>query len=217
MDSQKNDLPKIKVCGMRDPQNIQEVGTLNPDFMGFIFYDKSRRNVKDVLDPETVKGLNPSIKKVGVFVNADFDELSKLVKMYSFDAVQLHGDESVQYCIQCRALDVEIIKVFGVSESFDFAQLIPYEGKVDYFLFDTKSDQRGGTGQTFDWSVLKNYYSKTPLILSGGIGPENIEEVLMLDSIDIYAIDVNSKFEKEPALKDVGLLRKQLMNKIVIR
>ncbi|MDO3693738.1 phosphoribosylanthranilate isomerase [Wenyingzhuangia sp. chi5] len=197
---------KIKVCGMKYGENIKAVAGLQPDYMGFIFYPKSPRNFEGVI-PE----IDENIKKTGVFVNAPIGDVVQKVNQYGFKAVQLHGSESVAYCQELNShdLDIELFKVFSIKDEFDFSVLSPYESFVDYFLFDTKGKDKGGNGYTFDWSVLKNYPSQKPFILSGGIGVEEIEKVkeILKTDLPIYALDINSKFEVEGVEKDVNLLQ----------
>lgn len=201
---------KIKICGMGSPENILEVAALQPDYLGFIFFEKSARNFTGQI-PE----LPTSIIKTGVFVNAEIDFIGQKIREYNFGAVQLHGKESPEYCAEIKKMGVEIFKVFSVKNDFDFEVLQPYEDFIDYFLFDTKGEHPGGNGYVFDWSVLKNYTSKIPFILSGGIGIEQVEAIkeIIKSNYPIYALDLNSKFEIEPALKDAVLL-KEFLNKI---
>lgn len=189
---------------MGAPENILDVAALQPDYLGFIFYEKSARNFTGGI-PE----ISGTIKKTGVFVNASFEYIQEKIKTYNFKAVQLHGSESVALCEQLKKLSVEVIKVFSVKDNFDFSVLTPYEPVVDYFLFDTKGAHPGGNGTTFDWRVLHNYSSKTPFILSGGIGPNELASVQEICKTDlpIYALDLNSKFETAPAQKEVGQLK----------
>ncbi|WP_301401557.1 phosphoribosylanthranilate isomerase [Polaribacter huanghezhanensis] len=203
---------KLKVCGMKYVENIQQVAALQPDYLGFIFYDKSKRNF-DGMIPELPK----SIKKTGVFVNAKIDEVVSKIKQYNLQAVQLHGDESVNYinelkCLFERSRELEIIKVFGIKDKFDFDVLKPYLEVVDYFLFDTKGKERGGNGITFDWKVLEKYPFTKPFFLSGGIG---LGEVKVLQSFlrkqeskYCYALDINSQFEIKAGLKSVDNIEK---------
>ena len=197
---------KIKVCGMKYGENIKAVAGLQPDYMGFIFYPKSPRNFEGEI-PE----IDENIKKTGVFVNAPIEDVVQKVNQHGFKAVQLHGSESVAYCQELNShdLDIELFKVFSIKDEFDFSVLSPYESFVDYFLFDTKGKDKGGNGYTFDWSVLKNYPSQKPFILSGGIGVEEIEKVkeILKTDLPIYALDINSKFEVEGVEKDVNLLQ----------
>ncbi len=193
---------KLKICGMKYPNNILEVGSLLPDYMGFIFWDKSARYFDG-----TLPTLPKTIKKTGVFVNASQDEILEKVTKYDLQAVQLHGHESVIFCQELKnnlAKNSEIIKVFSLDEAFDFNQLEPFETVCDYFLFDTKGKLPGGNGTTFDWKVLEQYPSQKPFFLSGGIGLDEIDLVkqILKTDLPIYAIDVNSKFEIEAGLKD---------------
>jgi len=207
---------KLKVCGMKYEENIRKIAALQPDYLGFIFYGKSKRNFDGVI-PELPKSIN----KTGVFVNATIDFVVDKVQQYDLQAVQLHGDESVEYIKELRQAklvsdshnliskqvrnDFEIIKVFGIKESFNFDILKPYESVVDYFLFDTKGKERGGNGITFDWTVLEKYPYTKPFFLSGGIGLEQLKELQKIRKTDlpIYALDVNSKFEVKAGLKSV--------------
>ena len=202
---------KIKICGMK--YNIQEVAALQPDYLGFIFYNKSKRDFGEQRIPELPKG----IKKVGVFVDADIAFAKAQIEKHHLDIIQLHGNESPEYIKELKSSfpngegwDGETWKVFSIKDSFDFDRLKPYEGAVDAFLFDTKGAEKGGNGYTFDWSVLKNYTSKTPFVLSGGIGLDEVEivkEILATD-LPILALDVNSRFEDEPGLKNIEELGK---------
>jgi phosphoribosylanthranilate isomerase len=198
---------KLKICGMKYPENILEVGALLPDYMGFIFWEKSAR----YFDGE-MPNLPKSIQKVGVFVNASLNEILDKVKKYDLQAIQLHGQESVEFCKDLKKNApklIDVIKVFSILDIFDFGGLKPFENVCDYFLFDTKGKLPGGNGTTFDWKVLENYPSTKPFFLSGGIGIEEIEGVkeILKTNLPIYAIDVNSKFEIEPGLKDIERLK----------
>jgi phosphoribosylanthranilate isomerase len=193
---------KLKICGMKYPDNILDVGTLLPDYMGFIFWEQSARYFD-----ETLPTLPQSIKKTGVFVNANVEEIIEKVTKYDLQAIQLHGHESVAFCHELKntlANTTEIIKVFSVDDTFDFNQLEPFETVCDYFLFDTKGKLPGGNGTTFDWKVLEQYPSQKPFFLSGGIGLDEIDLVkqILKTDLPIIAIDVNSKFEIEAGLKN---------------
>lgn len=203
---------KIKVCGMRDTANLAELLELKPDFIGFIFYDKSPRFVGEILDEEFVKNIPKPIKKVGVFVNANPDFILRNVKKYDLQFVQLHGNETPDFCRTLKMRGANIIKAFSVDENFNFATLNNYKPHCDFFLFDAKGTQPGGNGITFNWEVLKRYDNDKPFFLSGGLSLENIEEVSKLEN-PIFGLDVNSKFETEPALKDIEKL-KQLMEMV---
>ncbi len=199
---------------MKSQDNIEAVATLQPDYLGFIFYEKSARFFDDII-PELPK----NIKKVGVFVNASLDYILEKVTKHDLQAVQLHGKESPEFCDALRHPElvsgshpIEVIKVFSIKDAFDFSILEPYEKVCDYYLFDTKGKLPGGNGYTFNWEVLKQYPSTKPYFLSGGIGLNEIDDVLSFKlqqkSRYCYAIDVNSKFEIEPGLKDVEQLKK---------
>jgi phosphoribosylanthranilate isomerase len=194
---------KLKVCGMKFVENIEQVSGLYPDYMGFIFYEKSKRNFEGVI-PKLPK----SIKKTGVFVNEYPEILVSLVEEYQLEAIQLHGDETIAYIKQIKTYlpSVEIIKVFGIKDEFNFELLKPFLQVVDYFLFDTKGKERGGNGYQFDWSILEVYPYEKPFFLSGGIGLKEVVDLQkVLDSdLPIYAIDINSKFEIEPGLKNIN-------------
>lgn len=206
---------KLKVCGMK--LNTLEVATLDPDYLGFIFWEPSKRYFEG-----TIPRLPASIKKVGVFVDAPLEAILKKVDTYDLQAVQLHGNESPEFCNDLKTINndrskaleessIEIIKVFSIKDDFDFSILTPYENVCDYFLFDTKGKLPGGNGFTFSWEVLKNYPSTKPYFLSGGISLDEIEKIREFqqrpESKYCHAIDVNSKFESEPGLKDIKKLK----------
>lgn len=200
---------KVKVCGMRDAQNLEEVLDLSIDFVGFIFYEKSSRNVTDFPE-EVVFNNNPLsrvINKVGVFVDADLQFVKDKVKIHQLDYVQLHGRESVFYCEALKKEGIKIIKAFSVDERFRFTNTDFYSFSCDYFLFDTKGKNPGGNGTMFNWDLLKNYDGETPFFLSGGIDVNSFEKIRALKLDKLFAVDINSKFEIEPALKDVDMLR----------
>ena len=197
---------------MKYPDNILEVGALLPDYMGFIFWEKSARYFDGVI-PDLPK----SIKKTGVFVNATQEEILKKVVKHDLQAIQLHGEESVEFCLKKKKKTdsiIEIIKVFSVSDTFDFELLKPFESVCNYFLFDTKGKLPGGNGTTFDWKVLEKYPSSKPFFLSGGIGLEEIDltKEILTTNLPIHALDLNSKFESEPGLKDKTILKKFQLN-----
>jgi phosphoribosylanthranilate isomerase len=199
---------KFKICGMKYSENIQAIASLKPDYFGFIFWDKSSRkfNLKEL------PRLDSSIKKVGVFVDASLEEIQNKVKLFQLDVIQLHGKESVEFCSDLKNEKIEIIKTFSIDNEFDFSQLKAYKNDVDYFLFDTKGKLPGGNGTTFDWQVLENYNLQKPFFLSGGIGLTEIEKLQEFLDSDLskycYAIDVNSRFETEPGLKNKNELEK---------
>lgn len=191
---------------MRDPDNIQDLVALGPDFIGFIFFEKSKRYVSH---PETlnVASIPSHVKKVGVFVNASFELISELVEKYHLDFVQLHGTESPELCQRLKDTGVGVIKVFSVGDTFDFDQLNPYKPYSDYFLFDTKGKEYGGNGVTFDWNTLSAYDNEIPFFISGGLSLDNIDQISGLKGMNLAAVDLNSCFETEPGLKNIDMLR----------
>ncbi len=198
---------KIKVCGMRESQNILALAELQPDFIGFIFYEKSARFTGDILDKKTLRSLPKNIKKTGVFVNEKFEILLKTCKEFNLDFVQLHGNETIEFCENLKNEGLKVIKVFSVDRSFDFAVTAPFETFIDYFLFDTKAEGGyGGHGKPFDWQILDNYTGEKPFLLAGGISPENFEDLKEIKNKNFVGIDVNSKFEISPANKKIEAL-----------
>src|SRR6218665_3128179 len=193
---------KLKVCGMRDAENIKELVELKPDFIGFIFYDKSPRFVGNTLDVDLIQSIPREIRKVGVFVNATVDYILQNVRKYNLQYVQLHGNETPDFCKSLRLKGVNIIKAFRLDESFIFSQLNNYKPHVDFFLFDAKGEGYGGNGISFDWNILKKYDNQKPYFLAGGISLDNLDELAGITPKP-YAFDVNSKFEISPGVKDI--------------
>lgn len=191
---------KLKICGMKFPENILEISQLQPEFLGFIFYDKSPRNFEGEI-PELPK----EIKKVGVFVNASSEEILQKIKKHKLDFIQLHGNESAQFCNEIQKT-IPVIKAFSMDENFDFESLKNYENSCEYFLFDTKGKNHGGNGIAFDWNILDNYKLEKKYFLSGGISLENSLQLQNFlskkSSKNCFAIDINSKFEITPGLKN---------------
>lgn len=193
----------IKVCGMREAENIREVEALDIDLIGFIFWPKSSRYVS-----ERPAYLPTNCKRVGVFVDEDIEVVKKIAHDYALDYIQLHGHESTAYCAQLKGL--KLIKAFNIATAKDFEQTKSYEKLVDYFLFDAKGKSVGGNGTKFEWSVLDNYHGPTPFILSGGIGPDDATSIRRFHHPRLAGIDLNSRFELAPSLKDVTALQKFL-------
>lgn len=193
---------------MKETENITEISALQPDYLGFIFWEKSKRNMTLDAIPE----LPETIKKVGVFVDASIQEIAAKINQYQLDVIQLQGNESVIFCRNVKKLGVEVIKVFSMASTFNFSLVKEYVLAVDYFLFDTKGKLPGGNGVTFDWKILENYHCDTPYFLSGGIGTTEIDglkEFLKSPAAKkCYAIDVNSRFEKKPGIKNKIKLQK---------
>ncbi|OAV69740.1 N-(5'-phosphoribosyl)anthranilate isomerase [Bacteroidales bacterium Barb6XT] len=198
----------VKVCGMKDPDNIRAVAELGIDWMGFIFYEKSPRYI-DLSRPAPPAG---GLKRVGVFVNAAFEQMTEAVSVNQLDFIQLHGEESPELCHALQKRDIFLIKAFPVSSAEDLAATADYEGCADYFLFDTKCNGYGGSGKSFDWSALATYAGKTPFLLSGGINPQNVEAVKQFRHPRFAGIDLNSGFETAPGMKDVLKLNQFLLS-----
>ncbi len=194
---------RIKVCGMKEAENIEGLSNLDIDFIGFIFYKKSPRFINESLNISDFRYL----KKVGVFVDADIDYVQKMAFAKKLDYVQLHGTENIFYCQQLKKEGLKIIKAFSVDENFSFTITQAYKYFVDYFLFDTKGKNPGGNGFTFDWQLLKNYKEDIPFFLSGGISEDNVKEIKSLKLKNLYGLDLNSKFEIEPGLKDINKIK----------
>jgi len=192
----------IKVCGMKNHQNMQEVAALKPAYMGFIFYPQSPRYVN-----QPIAELPNTIQRVGVFVSDSIQSVTAKVKLHKLNVLQLHGEESASYISELKQAlpkSIKIWKVFAVRSAFDFDLLTPFEPLVDAFLFDTKGPAPGGNGFAFDWNILKLYPSTTPVVISGGIGLNHKTQLqqLIATGIPLLAIDVNSQFELEPGLKN---------------
>lgn len=195
----------IKVCGMRDPENIRAVEALGIDLMGFIFWPKSKRYVS-----ERPTYLPTKCKRVGVFVDADIYEVRQKAEEYGLDIIQLHGNETPEFIQQLSSAcgdDISIIKAFNIATTEDIEATKAYHGLVNYFLFDTKAKMVGGNGTKFDWSILDNYTGPTPFLLSGGIGPNDADNIKAFHHPQCIGIDLNSRFETAPALKDTDALR----------
>lgn len=188
---------------MKFINNINEIGTLQPDYMGFIFYLKSNRFVGENFSNESINSLPKSIKKVGVFVNESVAIILEKVIKYKLDAVQLHGNESVANCKFLKENNIEIIKAFSIDENFDFKILKAYESACDYFLFDTKTPDYGGSGRIFDWQILENYTLEKPFFLSGGLNFEVIEKIKNLNYPMLIGLDFNSQLENEDFSKNI--------------
>ncbi len=191
----------VKVCGMKDAENIGAVRALGIDYMGFIFYKKSPRYAGDSIPPTI------GVKRTGVFVDETVENVEAAIQQCDLNAVQLHGAETPEYCSRLKETGVEVIKAFSVNEYVDFQQMELYEATTDIFLFDTKTALPGGSGKSFDWAVLKKYKGQKPFFLSGGIGPEDVEKVKAFKHPALYGLDLNSRFENRPGEKEVSLLK----------
>jgi phosphoribosylanthranilate isomerase len=198
-----------KICGMRNELNVCAVAALQPDYMGFIFYEASPRFVGHQFS--VPNDFPASIKRVGVFVNETIDRVQELIQKHRLDFVQLHGDESVVYAQNLKSR-VGVIKVFRVDEDFDFGSTAEYESSVDFFLFDTKGKHYGGNAKQFDWNLLKKYTGTTPFFLSGGISAATVQDLKKLHHEKFYGIDINSGVEEQPAIKSVDKIKSLLLS-----
>lgn len=190
----------IKVCGMREEQNISDLEKLDIDWMGMIFWSGSKRYVS-----RPPSRLPQRVKKVGVFVDASLDDIRQHVSDYQLDIIQLHGHETPAFLEALKPLT--LIKAFNIADASDLQKTKAYEGIADYFLFDTKGKIVGGNGEKFDWTVLTAYEGATPFLLSGGIGPDDVQEVKQFHHQKCIGIDLNSRFESAPGLKDIVQLQ----------
>lgn len=207
---------QLKVCGLTEYNNVREVSeNAEPDFVGFIFYKKSSRCVDEDALQKVIPLIPTQTKKVGVFVDATTEEMLEKASKFHLDYLQLHGNEPVKQCKELEEKGQKVIKAFGIRPQFDFDQLQYYAPYVSYFLFDTKGEQAGGNGYSFDWQILTSYDQKVPFFLSGGISLDNVDEVKAFLDLNIFALDVNSKFEISPGLKDVDKLQ-ELKRKMTV-
>jgi len=194
----------LKICGLREPDNIRAVIELGPDWIGLIFYPRSPRFVSQAEGLSFLKEDSRNVKVMGVFVNANMEDIKHANEMVKLYGIQLHGDESPEYCESVQELGFQVYKAFGIDSKFGFKEVEAYEGVVDGFLFDNKNENRGGTGQQFDWNRLEDYQGKTPFLLSGGITPDTTH---CPSHPQFLGVDLNSKFETSPGMKDIGLLQ----------
>ena len=190
---------------MRDAENIAAVGSLRPQYMGFIFYPKSPRFVGDSFDIPA--NLPASIKRVGVFVNESNAVIIAKSNALKLELVQLHGNESPAQCDELKATGLGVIKVFSIDDDFNFELTKPYREVVDYFLFDTKGKYYGGNAKTFNWKILGKYDQEVPFFLSGGLSPDNVNALGDIQKMNLHALDLNSGVEISPGLKDIEKIR----------
>jgi phosphoribosylanthranilate isomerase len=195
----------IKICGMRDGENIMAVALLRPQYMGFIFYPKSPRFVGESFDIPA--NLPASIKRVGVFVSEANGVIMGKSKSLKLDLVQLHGNESPAQCDELKATGLGVIKVFSIDDDFNFESTKPFREVTDYFLFDTKGKYYGGNAKTFNWKILDKYDQEVPFFLSGGLSPDNVNTLGDLQKMNLHALDLNSGVEISPGLKDIEKIR----------
>lgn len=199
---------RLKICGMKYPDNIQEISKLNPDYLGFIFWEHSSRKYEEA----SIIQLPEHIKKVAVFVNEKIEIIEKTINQYKIDLVQLHGGETPEFCESIQKLNVKVIKAINIGENFDFSTIEKYVSFVDYFLFDTKGKLPGGNGISFDWKLLEKYPYSTPFFLSGGIGLTSIDAIKEFiksnAAKNCHAIDVNSRLELKAGFKNYSKVRR---------
>ena len=196
---------KIKVCGITRKEDFVALDKLRVDFVGFIFYEKSKRFVGNHAEAFFEKLSSKHVKKTGVFVNEAFEKILTKAEQFHLDFIQLHGNESPEFCEEIRK-DYPVIKVFSIDEQFDFSSLEQYRDACDYFLFDAKGKLPGGNSISFDWNLLKNYKLDIPFFLSGGISPQQVAQILSFRHPAFYGIDVNSGFEISPGIKNIPML-----------
>ena len=196
----------IKVCGITEMKQLQQLDGLDIDFAGLIFYKESPRYIGEKISKSELKKADFDLKKVGVFVNPEMIDVLDAIDDYGLDAVQLHGDESPEMCDDLSS-EVEVIKAFRVTDGLDIDKMVaPYDAVCDYYLFDTGGlkESFGGTGKQFDWTILTKAKIEKPYFLSGGIRPEDAVKVKGFKHPDFFGVDINSQFEKEPGVKDMG-------------
>ncbi|MCX8080672.1 MAG: phosphoribosylanthranilate isomerase [Bacteroidia bacterium] len=199
---------KIKICGITNTEQLSEIQNLSPDYCGFIFYEKSKRFFRG----EFIPSLKAGILKTGVFVNPEPGYLTDTVNRFGLDAVQFHGHEPSSLCEKIKLLGKIVIKAFGIETKKDFDATLRYHSFCDYFLFDKKDQSFGGTGKTFDWKLLSYYRGTVPFFLSGGIGPENLADAFKIGHPQLFGVDLNSRWELSPGIKNIKLLKNHLLN-----
>jgi phosphoribosylanthranilate isomerase len=202
----------IKVCGITQFKQLQQLDGLNVDYAGIIFVKDSPRYVGDLLDKEALKNADFDLKTVGVFKDPEMIDVLDAIDEYGLDVVQLHGNETPEMCEDLSG-EVEVIKVFAIDNAVkDIDKLVAdYDGVCDYYLFDTKNgDETGGTGKQFDWEILRKAKIEKPFFISGGICVEDTAKIKKFKHLDFLGVDINSHFEKEPGVKDMALVLKFL-------
>jgi phosphoribosylanthranilate isomerase len=198
---------KVKICGLREHSNVMELSALDPAWMGFIFYQGSKRYIYNAEQFINLQLLKKTIKRVGVFVNESAERIQQLQAQFELDLIQLHGDEDPAYCSILAAKGLKLIKAFQIAGSDDFEKVEAFAPYVEYFLFDTKGDLPGGNGKQFNWSLLIERRFSKPFLLSGGIAPDMAAELNSFKHPDCEGVDINSRFEDAPGLKNVLLTK----------
>lgn len=192
----------IKVCGMTDGENIRQTEQLGVDFIGFIFYPRSPRFLFEMPTYLPVRS-----QRIGVFVNESKDNILMYADRFGLDYIQLHGNESPEYCHNLQAAGMKLIKAFSIATPRDLSSVSVYEGLCQYYLFDTKTPQYGGSGNQFDWTLLNRYTGNTPFLLSGGINQYSAAAIRNFHHPRMAGVDINSRFESSPGLKDIGRIQ----------
>jgi phosphoribosylanthranilate isomerase len=201
---------QIKVCGITQERDLAELVEMAIPYAGLIFYDKSPRFVENKLTAAQVKLFTGKIKKVGVFVNEKPEKIKAIIEEYELDAIQLHGDETPGFCEELQK-EITVIKAFSIKAENNISEAVkPYLSSVDYFLLDTAGKNYGGNGRTFDWNILADYNNDVPYFLSGGIAPEHAEKIMQLNQDKLIAVDINSRFEISPGVKNISLIKEFL-------
>ena len=192
----------IKVCGMTDGENIRQTEQLGVDFIGFIFYPRSPRFLFEMPTYLPVRS-----QRIGVFVNESKDNILMYADRFGLDYIQLHGNESPEFCHNLQAAGMKLIKAFSIATPRDLSSVPAYEGLCQYYLFDTKTPQYGGSGNQFDWTLLNRYTGNTPFLLSGGINQYSATAIRNFHHPRLAGVDINSRFESSPGLKDIGRIQ----------
>jgi phosphoribosylanthranilate isomerase len=198
---------RVKVCGMTDPLNVGEIVLAKPDFIGFIFFSGSPRYVGQEPDMKLFSSLSSGIISAGVFLNENNKKILDISERYRLDVIQLHGNESPETCLQLKSEGLIVIKAFNIDAGFSFDIITRYKKACDFFLFDTKGNKAGGSGKKFDWGKLEEYLPDKPFFLSGGVGPEDAGVIKSMINRGLFAVDINSRFEISPGIKDSVLVK----------
>ncbi len=191
---------------MREAQNVAEVVRLKPDYLGFIFYPKSPRYVGKSWNRKIIEQVPQGIERVGVFVNESSQNIKAVCTKYGINTLQLHGSETPLFCQKLKDEGYTVFKAFQIGNDTHLEEMVSYCGKCDYFLYDTKSKDWGGSGEKFNWVKLKEINTLGSFLLSGGITVDDAKTIMKLSFSNLKGVDINSKFETEPALKNVELL-----------
>jgi phosphoribosylanthranilate isomerase len=194
----------LKVCGLRESENIKQLNQLEIDLLGFIFYPPSPRYAADCLDADLLAQI--AKPKIGVFVNESNEKMLTLMGKFHFNYLQLHGNEEASQLKELQEKGIKLIKAFQINEAFDFTQLSKYQTYCDYFVFDSANKNYGGSGEQFNWLQLKNYTLTIPFLLSGGLSADDILSIKKFQHPQLAGIDINSRFEIEPGLKNTELI-----------